>query len=211
MSVWPAGDPAGAPEPRDGGADVVPVDPALRLVQRCRRGDETAWRELYRREGPAVARFVRRLLGPGEAADDAIQQVFVELFRSLPQYRGEASLRTWLYRIAAHVASRRLRGERRRERYAAAFEDEPGGAVAAVSPERRVAAREELARIAEAVDRLPLKQRLVWVLCEVEELSMDEAAAALGVSGGTVRSRLHHARRKVAARLAARAKREGRP
>ncbi len=100
-----------------GDAEVVPVDPVLRLVQRCRAGDPAAWTELYRQEGPRVARFLRRLLGPTRDTDDAVQQVFVELFASLARFRGEARLSTWLYSIASNVARKRLRGERYRKRY----------------------------------------------------------------------------------------------
>lgn len=187
-------------------AAAVPADLPARLIRRCQEGDEAAWAELYVQEGPRVARFLRRLLGPSRDTDDAVQQVFVELFTSLPRFRGDARLSTWLYRIACHVAGKKLRGERRRRRRLAALLDwlgvESGDAPTAPGPEDCVAAREELGRLADAVDALPVGLRLVWVLRMVEGLSSEEVAAALGLPVGTVRSRLHHARRRVDAALA---------
>lgn len=184
-------------------ADVVHVDPTQRLVHRCRTGDERAWAELYHQEAPRITRFLRRLLGPERESDDAVQQVFVELFTSLPRFRGDAKLTTWIYRIACNVAGKRLRSERRRlRRMAALFDwiDGDGADSSPPRPDRQVIARDELRRLASAVDELPVGQRLVWVLREVEDLSTEEVAAALDLSPGTVRSRLHHARKRVAKR-----------
>jgi RNA polymerase sigma-70 factor (ECF subfamily) len=194
------------PVPRDATDefDVARPDPLVGLVSRCQGGDEAAWAELYRQESPRVARFLRRFLGPHRETDDAIQQVFVELFTSLPRFRGDARPTTWIFRIAANVALNRLRSERRRDRRAAALLDwllGAPGVTAGPGPDAEVAARQELRQLAAAVDVLPVGHRLVWLLREVEELSTEEVAAALELEPGTVRSRLHHARRKVMARL----------
>jgi len=194
------------PVPRDAtdASEVARPDSLVGLVSRCQGGDEAAWAELYRRESPRVARFLRRFLGPDRETDDAIQQVFVELFTSLPRFRGDAQPTTWIFRVAANVALNRLRTERRRERRAAALLDwllgTPTSAVGP-RPDAEVEARQELRLLAAAVDALPTGQRLVWVLREVEELSTEEVAAALDLEPGTVRSRLHHAKRKVGKRL----------
>jgi RNA polymerase sigma-70 factor, ECF subfamily len=202
VSFADAREPTGDP----GGAEVVPVDPVLRLVRRCQAGEPAAWTELYRQEGPRVARFLRRLLGPSRDTDDIVQQVFVEVFAALPSFRGDARLSTWIYGIAANVARKKLRSERYRKRYLAALVDELASDAAdergGGAPDDCVAAREELDRLAAAVDALPVKLRLVWVLRVLEELPTEDVAAALDIPIGTVRSRLHLARRQVDAALA---------
>lgn len=193
------------PDAGDAAASAAAEGEALdRLIRRCQEGDEQAWAELYRQELPRVARFMQRLLGPDREADDAVQQVFVELFTSLPRFRGEAQPATWIYSIASHVAQNRLRTEWRRRRRAAALLElilDVPGTAAGPGPDRTAVAREELRQLGAAVDALPVRHRMVWMLRDIEGLTTDEVAAALGLEPGTVRSRLHHARRKVMARL----------
>src|SRR3954462_14267425 len=84
------------------------------LVERCRMGDTAAWRSLYDRYAPSVHRFISALGIPLEDREDAAQDVFVAVYRSLARFRGEAQLSTWIYRIAARHAVRmgRRRGVR---------------------------------------------------------------------------------------------------
>ena len=86
------------------------------LVDGCRRGDEEAWRALYRAYAPDVGRYLRGMVGGAADPDDLVQRVFLEFLRSLEGYRGDASIRTWLHRIARHVALRSRRGHQRRQR-----------------------------------------------------------------------------------------------
>jgi len=177
------------------------VDEAT-LLARCRDGDDAAWAELYRAWAPQAARFLRRLLGPTPEMEDLVQQVFVRLFDALPRFRGDATLATWVYGIAANVADRhrrcRFRWLRRGEAWAMWIAglppgdgDVPGAADA----------RAALRVIASAVETLDFDHRTVWVLREWEGLSSAQVADALGVPVGTVRSRLFHARRAVTAAL----------
>src|SRR5215471_17567591 len=82
------------------------------LVARCRRGDHGAWRMLYDRHSPTVYRFVSALGVPPTEREDACQDVFVAVYRSLARFRGEARLSTWIYRIAARGAGRSLQRRR---------------------------------------------------------------------------------------------------
>lgn len=188
------------------------------LIERCRRGDEGAWAELYAARGPSVARFLQHMMAPGADLDDLVQQVFVELFRSLDRFRGDASLATFLFGIATRVALHHLRGARRWRRRTEALAAEPADAVAP-DAHGRVEARGHLAVVAEALEGLAPEVRAVWVMRELEGLSTAEVAVALATREGTVRSRLFAARRHVLDALASAAQRvrgldqagEGRP
>src|SRR3954452_18996006 len=85
------------------------------LVERCRMGDTGAWRALYERHSPSVHRFISALGIPVEEREDAAQDVFMAVYRSLGSFRGEAQLSTWIYRIAARHAVRMGRRRRVRE------------------------------------------------------------------------------------------------
>jgi|GEM_PF-253159 len=165
------------------------------LVRRCREGDERAWAELYRAHAPLVARFVGRMVGPSGPVDDLVQAVFVEVFRGLHRFRGDARLTTWLYGVAHRVTAKHIRSEsRRRKRDGRWSEERP---TSAGSAEPAVLAREALTVVRRAVLALPEPQRAVWVMRELEGLSTAEVAEALRVRLGTVRSRLFAARRAV--------------
>ncbi len=179
-------------------------DPERELLARCQAGDEAAWAELYRRYAPVVQRFLLRMMGFDPELDDLVQQVFVEVFRSMPRFRHEARFTTWLYRIASHVVGKRIRTEsrRRRRREALALHHKLVGGGGA-DPSGAADAARRLEALGEVLETLSVDHRLVWTLREVEGLSTDEVAEALRVRPGTVRSRLFHARRKVLDRLAA--------
>ena len=85
------------------------------LVARCQRGDKEALGELYRLYRAEVARNLHRMLGPGRGdLEDVLQEVFIEVFRSIGRFRGDAKLTTWLYRVCVNVALQRLRKRKRR-------------------------------------------------------------------------------------------------
>ena len=84
------------------------------LVSRCVAGDEAAWASLYARHARTIAHFLRRLGVAPEALDDALQEVFLQAFRSLESFRGDAAIRTWLYRLAVTQARR----SREKDRFA---------------------------------------------------------------------------------------------
>jgi RNA polymerase sigma-70 factor, ECF subfamily len=164
------------------------------LVARCRRGDHTAWRALYDRHAPTVYRFLAALgIPPGER-EDACQDVFVAVYRSLARFRGEARLSTWIYRIAARGAGRSLQRRRLQSLLSTLLMREPPPPPEPDPSERT--ARIEL--LDDLVGRLSPKKRLVLVLFEIEELPVDEIAKIAGCPENTVWSRLHHARADLA-------------
>jgi len=166
------------------------------LVDRARGHDGAAFRELFRTHLPAVHRVVHRLVGPGPDVDDLVQTVFVEAFRSLATFRGDALFSTWLARIAVRAT---MHAVRRRPPRAAALDEQDAGALdaGAVDPERTAAAREGLAILDGLLAELRPKRRAAFVLHVLEGYSMDEVAAILGASTAAVKVRVHDARRHI--------------
>lgn len=179
------------------------------LVARCRAGDESAFAEVVDRYGPAVHRVARRLLGDEEEAREVVQDVFVQFFRHVGRFRGEARLSTYLYRVATNAARMRLRAERRRKRVPRArlVPIDPDGHMVHIpdwtrTPERRALQADLRAALERAIADLPPAYRPVYVLAEVEGLPHDEAARVLGLTRQTVKTRLHRARLRLRTALA---------
>lgn len=177
------------PDPlRPGALDVAA------LVDRARRRDPVAFRELFRANLRFVHRVVTRITGPGPDVEDLVQTAFVEAFRSLPDFRGDALFSTWLARITVRVA---LRAAKSRPRRALPLEDADGQAGDAPSPERVAVARQGLDVLTRLLDQLRPKRRAAFVLNVLEGYSSDEAAALLGISTTALKVRVHDARRQI--------------
>jgi RNA polymerase sigma-70 factor (ECF subfamily) len=170
------------------------------LVQRCASGDEIACTELVGDHQRMVVQLAMNLLGDRDEALDLSQEVFLRVFRTIHRFRGQSSLRTWIYRIAVNQARNRHRFWRRRHRADQVSLDEHlathGDFISEgeATPERVLAQKELAARLQAALDRLPFDQRTAIVLREIDGLSYDEIAFSLGVAVGTVKSRLTRAR-----------------
>lgn len=179
---------------------LVPVGEAG-LVAGCRRGDDRAFETLVALHERMVFGLAARLLGDPEEARDLAQDVFLQVFRTVGRFKGQSSLRTWIYRIVVNLCRNRHRFWKRRARHRSCGLDEltraeelrlsqPG-----IPSPFEAARRSERARhVQRALLSLKFDHRLVLVLREVEGLSCDEVAATLGVAVGTVKSRLARAR-----------------
>jgi RNA polymerase sigma-70 factor, ECF subfamily len=173
------------------------------LVQRCAAGDEAACTELVNEHQRMVIQLAMNLLGDRDEAVDLSQEVFLRVFRTIHRFRGQSSLRTWIYRIAVNQARNRHRFWRRRHRADQVSLDEHlakhGEFVSEgdATPERVLAQKELAARLQAALDRLPFDQRTAIVLREIDGLSYDEIAFSLGLAIGTVKSRLTRARQAL--------------
>jgi RNA polymerase sigma-70 factor (ECF subfamily) len=170
------------------------------LVQRCTSGDEAAFAELVSEHQRMVVQLAVNLLGDRDEALDLSQDVFLRVFRTLGRFRGQSTLRTWIYRIAVNQARNRHRFWRRRHRadqvpfdvHVAAHGEFHSRAE--TEPDRVLAQKELAAQLQHALDALPFEQRTAIVLREVDGLSYEEIAYSLGVAVGTVKSRLTRAR-----------------
>lgn len=151
------------------------------------------FRQVYDENFDFVWRTLRRLGVRDPDTADAAQEVFVIVHRKLAEFAGDAKITTWLYTICMRVArDRRRAAHARYEKTDAAPLDER--ADSSVDLGARVAREEGLALLERVLDALPLEQRAVFTLCELDELSMQEAAEMLDVPVGTVASRLRRAR-----------------
>ena len=174
------------------------------LVARCQRGDKEALGELYRRYRSEVARNLHRMLGPGRGdLEDVLQEVFIEVFRSIPRFRGDARVSTWLYRVCVNVALQRLRKRKRRAEVSADEVPEPAPSDGGETPERALDNRRRLDAVYRLLDELSPKKRVVFILHEIEGREPKEIAGIVGAPVLTVRTRLHYARKEFYA-LAAR-------
>jgi RNA polymerase sigma-70 factor (ECF subfamily) len=182
-------------------ATVVPAEGQARLVERCRAGDAEAVEQLYRAHSDAVARTLARLTGPGPDVEDLVQTVFAEALDSLDRFRGAASLRTWLLRIAVNVAHHHLRAGRVRRHVALELVDEDALGDEPPRHERRMDEQRLSGRLHALLDRISAKKRIALLLFVVEGRSMDEVAALMGASSTATRSRVFFARRELKALL----------
>jgi RNA polymerase sigma-70 factor, ECF subfamily len=162
------------------------------LVRACRSGDVTAWRSLYERYAPLVHRFASALGVPVDEREDAAQDIFIAVFRSLKHFRGEAQLSTWIYRIAARHAIRLGRRRRTRETMRLTMLNEKPTLLN--DPSERST---QVATLDRMLAKLPPKKRTVLVLFEIEGLSAKEISDVVGCPENTVWSRLHHARSEM--------------
>jgi RNA polymerase sigma-70 factor (ECF subfamily) len=177
------------------------------LVQRCAAGDEIACADLMSEHQRMVVQLAINLLGDRDEALDLSQEVFLRVFRTIHRFRGQSSLRTWIYRIAVNQARNRHRFWRRRHRGDQISLDlhirTHGEFLSAGenTPDRILAQKELAAKLKEALDGLPFDQRTAIVLREVDGLSYEEIAFSLGVAVGTVKSRLTRARQALRTEL----------
>jgi RNA polymerase sigma-70 factor (ECF subfamily) len=168
------------------------------LVDRARRQDPVAFRELFQRHVRAVHRVCTRIYGSSPDVEDIVQTAFVEAFRSLGDFRGDALFSTWLTRIAVRVA---LRAVRKRPANSVSLDLVFERAVDAPGPERLAAAREGLGVLERLLGELRPKRRAAFVLTVLEGYSMEEVGAMLGASTTAVKVRVHDARRQFEKRL----------
>jgi RNA polymerase sigma-70 factor (ECF subfamily) len=163
------------------------------LIARWRAGDELAATMLVARHAPALSRFAASS-GAGADVEELVQDTFVRAFASLDTFRGEASLRTWLFTIERRLLLDRRRAERRRP---PDVELEETHATAAGDPLDSVVARESRERLRVAVERLSPTQREVFTLRVGEGLSYREIAQAVGTTEGAARVHYHNAMRMI--------------
>ena len=170
------------------------------LLRRLRAGDESAFTTLYQRWQGRLFRFALRMCGSQALAEDVTHEVFMALINGGIGFDpAQGPLAPYLYGIARNQARRGLG----RERASAAEPDEPA-APPGDDPQARLASLEDVRAVRQALVSLPEHYREAIVLCDLEQLSYEDAAEALGCPVGTVRSRLHRGRELLGDRLRAR-------
>jgi RNA polymerase sigma-70 factor (ECF subfamily) len=170
-----------------------PEAPVAEWIAGVRAGDISAWRALHDQHLPLVYRVGRRMGVPEAEMGDLCQEVFLRVYRGLGTFRGEAQFSTWLYSIVLREVARAGRARTVRQSLLALLGRQPQPAPA--DPRARADATRELEAI---LGRMKPKQREVFVLFDLEELTLPEIAATLGCPLETVRSRLRAARAQFA-------------
>ncbi|HEY7498870.1 MAG TPA: RNA polymerase sigma factor [Vicinamibacterales bacterium] len=177
----------------------------VELAERVSRKDAAAFETLMRRHNGRLFRVARSILRDDAEAEDALQESYLEAYRHIGDFRGRAKLSTWLTRIVINQSLMRLR-QQKRARVVVPFNVRDGGGDASEAPEAALAdersesppvatLRAEIRRILERrIDELPVAFRAVFVMREVEEMSVQETAECLSIPEATVRTRLFRAR-----------------
>lgn len=166
------------------------------LIELARNGDEEAFRQIYQQTSGFVYNTARRIVGRDEDAEEVTQDVFIAAHRALKSFRGDAALRTWLYRITVNRALNKVKSfkSRMRETPYEDYMDTPQETM----PDRNLLEQDADARAKALLDTLTPDFRACIVLRELEGLSYEEISQSLGINVNTVRTRILRARRQLA-------------
>lgn len=168
------------------------------LARDAALGDRLAFEVLLQRHGPALHRYALRSCATSQDAEDVVQETFVAAWRGLAGWDGRASVKTWLFSVAARKVA-----DQGRRRRAVPIDDRLLEPVASpeAGPHERVRELELVGALEQALDELPYRQRACWVLIEVEGLSQADAGTVLGMSPDAVRGTIFRARRNLSERM----------
>jgi RNA polymerase sigma-70 factor (ECF subfamily) len=167
------------------------------LVERCRAGDVDAFAILYREQSPRIFALARRMGGSAEEAEDLLQEIFLQAYRKLDSFKGDASVGTWLYRLALNHCLDFVRGRRAKMDKVTDTLDSDAAAEPLARRDTPIA-RLDLER---AIARLPEGCRDAFVLHDVEGFDHKEVGRLLGIAEGTSKSQVFKARMKLRAML----------
>jgi RNA polymerase sigma-70 factor, ECF subfamily len=202
MSTQPIPSAAGASNPRESDTS---------LVQRIARGDQAAFESLMRRHNTRLFRVARAILRDDTEAEDTLQDAYLDAYRHIGEFRGDAQPATWLTRIVVNQALMRLRRSRRggsvvpfenRKTAEARFTEDDVADERTESPSSATLRAEVRRMLERRIDELPVAFRTVFVMRDVEDMSVAETAECLSIPQATVRSRLFRARALLRAALA---------
>jgi len=183
------------------------LDSDAQLMLRFRNGEAEAFDQLFSRHTRAIINFAYRFVRDRQLAEELAQEIFLRVYESASRYRVEARFTTWLYRIAANVCLNEVRKPHFRAGRVpleALARDPrfPAGAREAGSSPEKLLEREAISRaISEALDRIPEKQRVAFILNKYQELSYAEVAGIMRTSEKAVKSLIHRAREALTERL----------
>jgi RNA polymerase sigma-70 factor, ECF subfamily len=180
------------------------------LLRRLRNRDERAFRELIEAHRDRVYNICYRMLGNRHESEDVAQEVFITVFKTIDTFREEAKFSTWLYRVAVNHCKNRIkylarRYDKQREEIdesSAGTNGTPIGAPPPRAPDRALEGAQMEKLMQDAIAALDDEQRIVVVLRDVEDLSIEEICEITGLADGTVKSRLHRARLVLRKKLA---------
>ena len=177
----------------------LPPEDERALVAGCRAKDPAVLDRFFRLYVGYVERVIGRLLGPTADLQDLVQTTFIQALQSFERYRGEASLKTWIARIAVHVSLNQLRAGVRRHAPLELVPPAQEPADPASGADVQMSTRQLARRLHDLLDRMAPKKRIAFLLYTVEEQSIEEVAALTGASRAATKSRIWSARRELMA------------
>ena len=180
------------------------------LVSAYLKGDELAFEALVYRYQDKLVNYLNNLLHDYDMAVDLAQEAFIRVYRNADRYKGKYQFSTWIYRIATNLAIDEIRRRKRKGRFffynVMSFLQRDDQSLPlpdpGESPEKALDRKEKLQRLQRAIDSLPPKYRLAFMLKEVQELSYEETGRVLAISVGTAKSRIHRAKMLLRDKLA---------
>jgi RNA polymerase sigma-70 factor, ECF subfamily len=172
------------------------------FILRLQANEDAAYDELVRTYHASIFHVAYRMLGDAADASDVVQEIFVKVFRNIQGFRGESALKTWIFRIAFSEILNKLRWWKRRFKASTVSLDEPANGISSPvqladhqpSPLQALESKERELAIQEALTKLSSDHRSILILRDIEGFSYNEIADVLGISCGTVKSRLARAR-----------------
>ena len=168
------------------------------MISRCQQGDQEALKEIFNKYHKKVYRIAYGVVRHREEALDIVQEVFIKLFRSIKNFKGKSHFYTYLYRMVMNTAIDHAR--KTGKQFISSLDEEgsfePSDELEK-GPERILLQKELEERVKGAMEKLPAEQRAALIFRDVEGLSYQEMAEAMGCSIGTVMSRLHYGRKRI--------------
>jgi len=177
----------------------LPPEDERALVAGCRAKDPGGLDRFFRLYVGYVERVIGRLVGPTADLQDLVQTTFIQALQSFDRFRGEASLKTWITRIAVHVALNQLRSGVRRHAPLELVRPSDEPIDPATGADVQMSTRQLARQLHELLDRMPPKKRIAFLLHTVEEHPVEEVAALTGASRAATKSRFWSARREITA------------
>lgn len=176
------------------------------MIKRCKSGDRDAFNELVTKYQSPVMNMAYNMLSNYDDAADAAQEVFIRVYKGLKTFQGKSSLTTWIYKITTNVCADALRKRRSAgETVSINAPPDSGGAPDIVSgdpePDEQHERNERIKAVRKAISELKEEYREVLTLCDIEQLSYEEAAEIIRCPEGTVKSRLNRARNALRKKL----------
>lgn len=184
------------------------------LIERAQQQDESAFDQIVELYADKLYNYIVRMLGNSQDAEDVLQEVFLRAYQGLPQFDGRASLSTWLFRIATNLCIDHYRAQERRVKTVSIYRECADDSedkneewefpdTQTPDPMQAVLDKELQEVIERAVQELSPKLKTILLMYDVEGLSYEEIAQALGIKMGTVKSRLHLARTEIRKKVSA--------
>jgi RNA polymerase sigma-70 factor (ECF subfamily) len=170
------------------------------IIKMAMKGNPEAFRMIVSQNQSLVYSVAYRFLGRAEDAEDVVQEAFIRVWKHLPKYRFDVKLSTWLYRIVVNLCLDVLKSAQRKQQKKNVEVNEEGS-INNPTADQEVHARELHALIQEAASELTPKQKAVFILRDLEGLSVDEVCSVLTMSAGNVKSNLYYARQQMGEKL----------